>query len=431
MKQPPVIESVIIESMALPEETVMPNKSVLYTLQGSDKNIVRLELLVKGGYAVQDIPLQATFVNRMLREGAGDLSSEEISRRLDYYGAWIESYSSQNCNHLTLYCLRKYFEPLLELVVTMITKPTFPEKNLDVVRRSGKAAFEVNSQKVDSVSQRHFENMLWGEGHPLGHIVEAADYDNITRDSLLDYYKKVYKSSNLSVFLSGDIDEAAINLVVSKLGVGEWGGDDCYNKLFVTHPASLCVRRDVTMKDAMQSAVKIGFMAMDVADPDFHIFRFLTVLLGGYFGSRLMSNIREENGYTYHIWAEVSAYGERNAFMISSEVANEYVEPCIKEIYSEIGRLCNEPVTAAEVGHVRNYILGEMCRECEGLTAKSEVFVNTWLSGEPFASANDYLEAVKAITPEDVSRVAKRCFSSRKMIEVVAGGACKRLTFND
>ena len=106
MKQPPVIDSVIIDNMALPEETVMPNKSVLYTLHGSDRNIVRLELLMKGGYAVQDIPLQATFVNRMLREGAGSLSSEEISRRLDYYGAWIDMDSSQGWNHIILYVLQ-------------------------------------------------------------------------------------------------------------------------------------------------------------------------------------------------------------------------------------------------------------------------------------------------------------------------------------
>ena len=162
-------------------------------------------------------------------------------------------------------------------------------------------------------------------------------------------------------------------------------------------------------------------MAMDVSNPDFHKFRFLTVLLGGYFGSRLMSNIREENGYTYHISAEVDAYGKRNAFMISSETANEYVDLCIKEIYKELDRLCNEPIPEDEVEHVRNYILGEMCRECEGLAAKSEVFVNAWLSGQSFASVNEYLEVVKSITASELSKVANEYFKPCKMIEVVVG----------
>jgi predicted Zn-dependent peptidase len=107
--------------------------------------------------------------------------------------------------------------------------------------------------------------------------------------------------------------------------------------------------------------------------------------------------------------------------MISSETANEYVEPCIKEIYKEIERLCNDSVTESEVEHVRNYILGEMCRECEGLTAKSEVFVNAWLSGQSFASVNEYLEVVKTVSAKELNRVAKACFAPSKMIEIVVG----------
>ena len=179
----------------------MPNGVRLYTLPGGANGILRIEVLFKGGYAVQDKPLQATFTNRMLREGASGLTSDEISRRLDYYGAWIESYSSQNCNHLVLYSLRKHSSPLVELLEAIVKTPLFPEDNLDIVRRNGKAHFEVNSMRVDTVAQRHFENALWGDDHPLGHIVEAVDYDNITRDDLIDYHKKVYSSCNLTVFV--------------------------------------------------------------------------------------------------------------------------------------------------------------------------------------------------------------------------------------
>lgn len=421
MKSAPVIKPVVVEKMALPVETVMPNGSSLYTLSGGGKDIIRLELLFKGGYAVQDKPLQATFTNRMLREGAAGLSSEEISRKLDYYGAWIETYSSQNCNHVVLYCLRKHSVPLIKLLESIIKAPLFPEENLDVVRRNGKAHFEVNSKRVDVVAQRHFENALWGENHPLAHIVEAVDYDNITREDLLSYHAKVYSSSGLTVFVSGDVDNVVTEAVKDSFGVGEWGGSCGCDVAFVTAPSSLTGRRNVKIEGTVQCAVKIGFMAMDVSDPDFHKFRFLTVLLGGYFGSRLMSNIREDNGYTYHISAEVDAYGRRNAFMISSETANEYVEPCIKEIYKEIERLCNDSVTESEVEHVRNYILGEMCRECEGLTAKSEVFVNAWLSGQSFASVNEYLEVVKTVSAKELNRVAKACFAPSKMIEIVVG----------
>lgn len=421
MRTPPQIRPVVVEKMDLPVETVMPNGVPVYVLEGGYKGIVRFELLFKGGYAIQDKPLQATFTNRMLREGAGELSSDGISHKLDYYGAWIESYSSQKCNHLILHCLSKHFVSLLGLLETMVKRPLFPEKNLDVVRRGGKAHFEVNSKKVDVVAQRYFEQALWGDNHRLGHIVQAVDYDNITRDDLVAYHKNVYNSGNLAIFISGDVGELEISAIKDAFGCGEWGVVCKNNCVPVDAPSSVPGRCNIKIDGAIQSAVKIGFMAMDVSNPDFHKFRFLTVLLGGYFGSRLMSNIREENGYTYHISAEVDAYGKRNAFMISSETANEYVELCIKEIYKELERLRNKPISEEEVEHVRNYILGEMCRECEGLTAKSEIFVNAWLSGESFASVNDYLEVVKNVSAGDLSRVAKEYLIPDNMIEIIVG----------
>ena len=421
MKTVPEIKPVVVEKMVLPLETVMPNGVSLYTLAGGGKHIVRFELLFKGGYAVQKKPLQATFTNRMLREGVDGMSSEEISRRLDYYGAWMETYSSQNCNHVVLYCLRKHSLPLIAMLEDLIKRPLFPDTNLEIVRRNGKAHFEVNSKRVDMVAQRHFENALWGEGHPLAHIVEPGDYDNITRDDLLWYYNNFYSSLNLSVFVSGDVDDVVNSAVIESFGMNEWGVADFRTDVFVPSPSSLTGRRNVKIEGTLQTAVKIGFMAMEVSNPDFHKFRFLTVLLGGYFGSRLMSNIREDNGYTYHISAEVDAYGKRNAFMISSETANEYVELCIEEIYKELDSLCNDSITDVEVEHVRNYILGEMCRECEGVTAKSEVFVNALLSGESFVSVNEYLDVVKNVTAKELNAIAKKYFNSEKMIEVVAG----------
>jgi predicted Zn-dependent peptidase len=309
----------------------------------------------------------------------------------------------------------------LELLETIVKEPQFPQDNLDVVKRNGKAYFEVNSKKVDIVAQRHFENALWGEGHPLAHIVESADYDNIAREDLVNYHKRVYNNRNLAVFLSGDVGTDELDVIKNIFGDGEWGGSVKEDSVFVENPCSMTGRKSIFVEGTLQSAIKVGFMAMEVSNPDFHKFRFLTVLLGGYFGSRLMSNIREENGYTYHISAEMDAYGKRNAFMISSETANEYVELCIKEIYKELDRLCNEPICESEVEHVRNYILGEMCRECEGLTAKSEVFVNAWLSGESFASVNEYLEVVKSVSASELSRVAKLYLKPAEMIEIVVG----------
>jgi predicted Zn-dependent peptidase len=418
---PPVIKPMEMTDLALPSTRVMPNAVQLHVLSGDENGAVRLELLFKGGYAVQEKPLQATFVNRMLREGAGSMSADEISQKLDYHGAWIETYSSQNCNHITLYALAKHFPELMELLEVLVKSPMFPQENLDVVRRNAKAYYAVNSKKVDVVSQRYFENALWGGAHPLGHIVEPCDYDALTRDDLVSYYNMVYGSKNCSIFISGSVNDALIADVEKRFGNEVWGCASALDGLTVLPPVSEPGRHVANVEETMQSGVKIGFMAMDSGSPDLYKFRFLTVLLGGYFGSRLMSNIREENGFTYHISAELDAYGKRNAFMISSETANQYLNACVSEIYREIEKLKNEPIGVEEVEHVRNYILGEMCREFEGLTPRSEVFVNTWLSGDDFSSVNEYLNTVRSVTPEELQQVARTYFNQEKMIEVVAG----------
>ncbi len=421
MPQPPVIKPLSLEYLTLPRLVTMPNGVPLYILDGADKGVVRFDLLFKGGYAVQSKPLLAMFTNRMLREGTAQLSATEISQKLDYYGAWIDMYSSQNCNHITLYTMSKHFVPLLEVLEDMVKYPIFPQDNLDTVRNNNKAHFAVNSQKVDIVSQRFFENSLWGSEHPLGHVVEAADYDAITRDDVLDYYASYYGSCNCTMFVSGSVNDAMLEALTSGLGRGKWGCEQQCHAAGIASPLPLPGHRNIPVSDTLQSAVKMGFMAMDAAHPDFSKFRFLCVLLGGFFSSRLMSNVREENGYTYHIAAELDAYGHRNAFMVSSETATEYVELLIKEVYNELERLINEPVGEEEIELVRNYIMGELCREYEGQSAKSEVFINTWLSGSDFASVNRYLDEIKSVTPADLQRLAREYFKRENMIVIVAG----------
>ena len=410
-----------LEHLTLPRTVTMPNGVPLYLLAGADKGVVRLDLLFKGGYAVQNKPLLAMFTNRMLREGAGNLAAAEISQKLDYYGAWIDMYSSQNCNHITLYTMSKHLVPLLQLLEDMVKRPLFPQENLDTVKSNNKAYFNINSRKVDIVSQRHFENSLWGEGHPLGHVVEAADYDAITRDDVLEYYKNYYGSRNCSMFISGSVNDAMLAALRKRFGEEVWGCEKEATAVGVMPPCSRPGRTHCQLDGTMQSGVKMGFWAMDASHPDFNKFRFLCVLLGGYFGSRLMSNIREENGYTYHIAAELDAYGSRNAFMISSEAANEYTEPLIKEVYRELDRLVKQPVDVAEIELVRNYIMGELCREYEGQSAKSEVFINVWLSGVDFAAVNRYLDDIKNVTPAELHRLAREYFKKENMIEIIVG----------
>ena len=416
----PEIKPVKPEYLALPITTVMPNGISLHCLQGEDKGVVRLDILFKGGYSVQEKPLQALFTNRMLREGCSGFSSMEISQKLDFYGAWVDMYSSQEANHITLYVLAKHFGSLLPVVEDFIKRPSFPEDNLAVVRNNNRAHFLINSRKVDVVAQRRFEHLLWGGEHNLGHIVEAEDYNNITRADLLDYYNKVYSSHNCTLFLTGSTTPSVVEAIQKSFGNDAWGAAAPV-EYTIPEPCTTIKKEFVKVEETLQSAVKIGCFTLPPSHPDIYDLRILNVLFGGYFGGRLMTNIREDKGYTYDIISEIDAYGKRNAFMISSQTATEYVEPLLREVYNEIDRLHAEEIPAEEVELVRNYIMGELCREYEGVIAKAEVFVNAWLAGESFESVNKYIDAVVNITPARLKEVASKYLCREQMFEIVVG----------
>lgn len=403
----------------MPHKAVLSNGVPVYIIKGGTQDVLRIDLLVRGGYSIQERPLQALFTNRMLREGTSDYKAEEISRLLDYYGAWIEMYSLQECNRITLYTLGRYLEPILDMLESMVKRPLFPSENLETIRVNNKAFYHINSRKVDVVAQRHFEKAIWGENHPLGHIVCAEDYDAITEELLRKYHSLYYGSQSMAFFISGNVDDKCVAAIEKRFG-DIWGSNENID-FAVAPPVSVPGASKVKINGVLQSGIRVGRMVMDTSHPDFHRFRFLTVILGGYFGSRLMSNIRERNGYTYHIEAEIDAYGSRNAFMISTETDNEYVEPLLAEVDKELKRLRDEYVPKEELELVRNYTLGELCREYEGVLPKAEVFISLWLSGQPFEAVNDYLDTVCSVSQTELRSLAQEYLSPEQMSQIVVG----------
>lgn len=419
MPQPPIIRPMEKPCLIMPHKAVLSNGVPVYIIKGGTQDVLRIDLLVRGGYSIQERPLQALFTNRMLREGTSDYKAEEISRLLDYYGAWIEMYSLQECNRITLYTLGRYLEPMLDMLESMVKRPLFPSENLETIRANNKAFYHINSRKVDVVAQRHFEKAIWGENHPLGHIVCAEDYDAITEELLRKFHSLYYGSQSMAFFISGNVDDKCVAAIEKRFG-DIWGSNENID-FAVAPPVSVPGASKVKINGVLQSGIRVGRMVMDTSHPDFHRFRFLTVILGGYFGSRLMSNIRERNGYTYHIEAEIDAYGSRNAFMISTETDNEYVEPLLAEVDKELKRLRDEYVPKEELELVRNYTLGELCREYEGVLPKAEVFISLWLSGQPFEAVNDYLDTVCSVSQTELRSLAQEYLSPEQMSQIVVG----------
>lgn len=418
----PEIRQIEHFSIAEPERRVMRNGVPLNIIQVGQEDVVRFDLLIKGGQWNQTQPLQAMFTNRMLREGTSSLTSSQIAEKLDYYGAWLDLSSSVNYGFITLYSLSKHFSKTIEIVASMVKEPVFPEKELAVILNVNKQQFQVNARRVDVMARKRLNRALFGIHHPLGKYAELEDYDRINREALQKYYRTYYHSGNSSVYVSGKITPEIIRCIERHWGESDWG--DTSVKASFTDYIPQQEKNNyifVEKEDALQSALKMGGFSLSQQHPDYLKFRVLVTLFGGYFGSRLMSNIREEKGYTYGISAGLVNYPKIGILGISTEAANEYIQPIITEIEKEMDILRSEKVSEKELEMVRNYMLGDMCRSYESAFSLSDA----WIFIETAGLGNDFFErslkAIREVCSEEILTLAQRHFCKENLISVVAG----------
>ncbi len=405
-----------------PERIKLPNGVPLSVLNAGDNEVTRIDLLMAGGRWQQKQPLQALFTNRMLREGTRRYDAAQIAEKLDYYGAWLELSSASEYAYVTLYSLNKYLPQTLDILESIVKEPVFPEKELGVIVDNNIQQFLVNSSKVDFLAHRGLVKALYGGQHPGGRLVQEEDYRRITPAVLREFYDRYYHSNNCSIYLSGKVTGDCIHRIESLFGCEAFGTDFRKPEKTEFHPVTTSGKRIfIERPDALQSAVRMGMLSLDRNHPDYLKARVLVTLFGGYLGSRLMSNIREDKGYTYGISAAIMPYPGQGVLAVSAEAANEFVEPLIGEVYHEIDRLQNELASDGELSMVKNYMLGDMCRSYESAFSLADAWIFVQVSGLQDTYFAEALDAVKEVTPQEIRELAGRHLCKEKLKEIVCG----------
>ena len=419
---PPLLRPLEAFEILRPERLEMKNGMQLNVIRAGSQEVVRLDLLIGGGQWHQTQALQALFTNRMLREGTPTMTSAQIAEKLDYYGAWLDLSSSVNCGFVTLYSLNKYFPRTLAIIADMLMNPSFPEKELEVVLETNRQQFLVNSSRVEVIARKHFNRSLFGEEHPFGRFAVESDYGRITPEVLREFYRKYYHSGNCTVYVSGKVTPEIIRCIEEHLGNVPWGEIKKVQPLELIEPRQTTEKHVFVEKaDALQSSLKMGCFMMDRVHPDFLKARVMVTLFGGYFGSRLMSNIREDKGYTYGIGAGIVNCPGSGVLAITTEADNQYIDSIITEVYREMDKMCNDLAPQEELEMVRNYMLGDFCRSYEGPFSLSEAWIYTKTADLDDDFFVRQVDSIRSITAEEIRTLAQRYLCKENLIEVVAG----------
>ena len=398
---------------------VLDNGLKVFSVNGGDQDLVRIEFIFENIAYDTSKPLQSYAANTILNDGTRELSASEIADKIDYYGAFLQTDFSNDQSTVTLYSLNKHLTATLPVVKAIISDSVFPQVELDTFIRNQKQKLSVNLEKNDFLSRKIFNSVLFSNTL-YGYDTRAEDYDRLTRVQLQEYFSQAYQPENCTVVIAGKVQNEALNLIDRLFGKNWQGGRSVTPNNFNFYPGS-GKEHYVEKADALQSAIRLGKIAINRSHSDFPGMQVLNTILGGYFGSRLMANIREDKGYTYGIGSALVSMKNAGYFFIASEVGADVCTSALTEIQKEIEILKTETVSEQELGLVRNYMLGSMLGGLENALSHADKFKNIYFSGLGYEYYQNYIQIVKTISAQELLVLANKYLDWEGMEKVVVG----------
>lgn len=401
-------------------EHTLINGANLIIVGGVEQELIRVELIFHGGRWYEPKKVISRTVCSLMQKGTSTKSAKQIADSIDYFGAHVEIHPGQDFTSMSIFCLRKYLAEILPIAEEILLDATFPEEELNMFIARKKQKLRINAQNTDFHADRKFSAVLFGDAHPYGYSMTEETLDDLQRDDLVRYHRNHYNPGSAMIFVSGNVSDKDIAMI-----------DACFGKYAVTDkhvsPTDKSIHTNAEHKffipkdDSVQSSVRIGTLSIGKTHPDFPDLNVLNTLFGGYFGSRLMTNIREDKGYTYGIYSSITHYRHASYFSIETEVGNEVCASALEEIYKEMDLLKKVAVAEDELSIVRNYMLGGLLRATDGPFNRINVIKNTMLSGLTLSYFDNLERAIRNISADRIMELAQQYFDYETMKEVVCG----------
>jgi zinc protease len=401
-----------------PEKVELANGCNVFSFNSGDQELVRIEWIFNNLYFDAANPLLNMAVNTMLTDGTSKLSAAQIADRIDFYGAFLSVDYSFDHSQVTLHSLNKHLKDVLPIIKDIITDSVFPEKELQTFARNQQQKLQVNLQKNDVVARRTFNKAMYGN-IIYGLTPVDDDYKQLKRADMRDHFKQMYQPANCTLIIAGKVGKETLSLLTDTFG--NWENTGIAD---ITQPpveASAEHFYFIEKPEALQSAIRMGLPFISRTHPDFTATQVLNTVLGGYFGSRLMTNIREDKGYTYGIGSGIASFKQAAAFFIATEVGADVCKAATIEIEKEITLLKTELIADEELSLVRNYMLGSLLGSLENVFSHADKFKNLYFSGLGYEYYDRYAQVVKSVTAEELLTLANRYFDFDRFYKVIVG----------
>ncbi|MEO8819976.1 MAG: pitrilysin family protein [Ginsengibacter sp.] len=405
----PPIKDPIDFKITLPPYTkfLLSNGAPVYYINDGAEEVAVVDFVFSAGNVFENKNTIAAATNYLIKNGTTQKNAFEITEYFEYYGAYLNRKCNNETASITLHCLSKHLKELLPVIREIITDSIFPENELEIFQKNSIQQLSVNLLKCDFVANRLIDEYLYGPNHPYGRVSQKEDIEAIQKEDLVSFFKKYYLESNCRIFSAGKLPSDFEQLLETQFG------DLSLNEPVVTE---MLTREPATQKKhfisndekGVQGAIRLGRPFPNRRHPDFKKAIVLNTLFGGYFGSRLMGNIREEKGYTYGIHSYLENHKDESSWMISTEAGKDVCEATIKEIYNEMQLLRDEPVDEEELLLVKNYMMGLNLGHIDGPFQVISRWQNLILNDLDESYFNDSIQTIKDVSSEDLLELSNK-----------------------
>jgi zinc protease len=407
-----------------PFDLVQPHTSTFanglrwHHIQAGVQPVVAIQFIFKAGAWYAPSKAAATLTTRMLNEGTKHRTSEQIAAQIDQFGAFIDISAGTDYAIIELYCLTKHLQPMMALLKDLVTEATFPEKELQKVKNLLAQNIRINNEKNANVASSTFKATLIGEEHPYGADTTAEQIENTPLATLVQFFQTNYQHQPFQVITAGNLSDKDHEHLYQDLAH------------FAIQPTTIRTSQPFDIQaidnkiyiekaDAVQTSVRVGKPMLNRKHPDYSAFRVLNTVVGGYFGSRLMANIREEKGYTYGIHSSVMAHYNAAYWVVSTDVKKEAREHTIEEIFKEIELLKRHKVPQEELKMVKNYLKGSFVNNLNTPFAIAEHYRNIFMYDLPADYYQNYIDQVESVTATRLQELANKYLSGEYLVVMV------------
>jgi len=415
---PPPAQRITNVDFTRAESTSLSNGIPIHVIHAGEHEIIRLEIVLKSGRWYENRSGIAYFTSQMLLEGTSGYTSRALADLFEFHGAHVSVNSGIDFNILVVYVMASKLNEIIEIVKQCLLDPVFPERELEIMKDIQRQQLRINSEKNNYVAGKTLRKLLFGEGHPYGRALEIEDIDDGLDVGLL----KEYYSRNLlnepEIIISGNISQGVMNsmevfnafplksAVVKSVGETGLLGE---KELFIER------------KHSVQSSLRLGRRIIGKTHSDFIGLIVLNELFGGFFGSRLMKNIREDKGYTYGIHSSLVSHIHDDFWVIGTDVKKEHADDTVQQVLHEMERLKTEPVDKDELDPLRNYMMGNFISSLETSFALADKFKNIHFFDQDYGFYDRYLDTINSITPQRLMELAREYMVPEEFRKVIVG----------